>query len=174
MFFLPVLLILSLSLWIGGVLTSGHEPRDLPSALIGEPLPAFVLPALPGRSHGIASTDFRKRPMLLNVFASWCMPCISEQPVITKLGAEDGVPILAIDYKDKPADALAWLRRNGDPYKGIGTDADGRTAIDLGVYGVPETFIIDRTGRIRYRHTGPLTPELVATEIRPLLAELAK
>ncbi len=173
-FLLPLLLLAAMAVWIGGLLLSGRDPHALPSALIDKPLPAFALAALPGRSDGVASTDFGGKPMLLNVFASWCVPCLTEHPVITKLGKEDGIPVLAINYKDHPADALAWLRRNGDPYLRIGADADGRTAINLGVYGVPETFVIDKAGRIRYRHPGPLTPDLVDTEIRPLLAELAK
>ena len=173
-FLLPLLLLAAMAVWIGGLLLSGRDPHALPSALIDKPLPAFALAALPGRSDGVASTDFGGKPMLLNVFASWCVPCLTEHPVITKLGQEDGIPVLAINYKDNPADALAWLRRNGDPYLRIGADADGRTAINLGVYGVPETFVIDKAGRIRYRHPGPLTPDLVDTEIRPLLAELAK
>jgi cytochrome c biogenesis protein CcmG/thiol:disulfide interchange protein DsbE len=174
LFLLPLLLVAALAVWIGGLLLSGRDPQALPSALIDKPLPPFTLAALPGRSDGVASTDFGGKPMLLNVFASWCVPCLAEHPVITKLGREDGISVLAINYKDKPDDALAWLKRNGDPYVRIGADADGRAAIDLGVYGVPETFVIDTAGRIRYRHPGPLTPDIVDREIRPLLAELAK
>jgi cytochrome c biogenesis protein CcmG/thiol:disulfide interchange protein DsbE len=174
LFLLPLLLLAGLAVGVGARLLSGSDPQLLPSALIDKPLPGFDLAALPGRSDGLANTDFGSQPMLLNVFASWCVPCLAEHPVITKLGREDGIPVLAINYKDKPKDALAWLKRNGDPYRRIGADADGRTAIDLGVYGVPETFVIDKAGRIRYRHPGPLTPYLVDREIRPLLAELAK
>ncbi|WP_026872575.1 DsbE family thiol:disulfide interchange protein [Inquilinus limosus] len=179
LFVLPLLLLAALAIGIGVKLLSGSDPQSLPSALIDKPLPEFSLAALPGRpgnvgADGLASTDFGGTPMLLNVFASWCVPCLAEHPVITKLGREDGIPVAAINYKDKPEDALAWLKRNGDPYRRIGADADGRTAIDLGVYGVPETFVIDKAGRIRYRHPGPLTPDIVDREIRPLLAELAK
>ena len=174
LFLLPLLLLAALAVGVGTKLLSGSDPQSLPSALIDKPLPTFDLAALPGRSDGLASSDFGRQPMLLNVFASWCVPCLTEHPVITKLGREDGIPVLAINYKDKPEDALAWLKRNGDPYRRIGDDADGRAAIDLGVYGVPETFVIDKAGRIRYRHPGPLTPDIVDREIRPLLAELAK
>jgi cytochrome c biogenesis protein CcmG/thiol:disulfide interchange protein DsbE len=174
LFILPLLLLAALAVGFGRKLLPGNDPQALPSALIDKPLPAFTLAALPGRSDGVASTDFGGKPMLLNVFASWCVPCLAEHPVITKLGKEDGIPVVAINYKDKPADALAWLQRNGDPYRAIGADGDGRTAIDLGVYGVPETFVIDKAGRIRYRHPGPLTPDIVDHEIRPLLADLAK
>jgi cytochrome c biogenesis protein CcmG/thiol:disulfide interchange protein DsbE len=174
LFLLPLLLLVVLAIGVGIKLLSGSDPQALPSALIDKPLPAFDLVALPGRSDGVASSDFGRQPMLLNVFASWCAPCLTEHPVITKLSREDGIPILAINYKDKPEDALAWLKRNGDPYRRIGADVDGRIAIDLGVYGVPETFVIDKAGRIRYRHPGLLTPDIVDREIRPLLAELAK
>jgi cytochrome c biogenesis protein CcmG/thiol:disulfide interchange protein DsbE len=174
LFLLPLLLLVVLAVGVGTKLLSGSDPRALPSALIDKPLPTFDLAALPGRSDGLASSDFGSQPMLLNVFASWCAPCLTEHPVITELGREDGIPVLAINYKDKPEDVLAWLKRNGDPYRRIGTDGDGRAAIDLGVYGVPETFVIDKAGRIRYRHPGPLTPDIVDREIRPLLAELAK
>jgi cytochrome c biogenesis protein CcmG/thiol:disulfide interchange protein DsbE len=174
LFLLPLLLLVALAVGVGAKLLSGADPEALPSALIDKPLPAFKLAALPGRADGLASSDFGTQPMLLNVFASWCVPCLSELPVLSKLGREDGIPVLAIDYKDKPKDALAWLKRNGDPYGRIGADADGRTAINLGVYGVPETFVIDKAGRIRYRHPGPLTPDVVDREVRPLLVELAK
>ena len=173
-FLLPALLLMALAIWIGGLLLSGRDPHALPSALIDKPLPAFTLPALPGRSDGVASTDFGGKPMLLNIFASWCVPCLAEHPVITRLGNKDHISIFAINYKDNPTDVLAWLHRNGDPYVRIGADRLGQTAIDLGVYGVPETFVIDKAGRIRYRHPGPLTPDLVDKEIRPLLAELAR
>jgi cytochrome c biogenesis protein CcmG, thiol:disulfide interchange protein DsbE len=174
LFLLPLLLLVVLAVGVGTKLLSGSDPRALPSALIDKPLPTFDLAALPGRSDGLASSDFGSQPMLLNVFASWCVPCLAEHPVITKLNREDGITVLAINYKDKPEDVLAWLKRNGDPYRRIGADADGRAAIDLGVYGVPETFVVDKAGRIRYRHPGPLTPDIVDREIRPLLAELAK
>jgi cytochrome c biogenesis protein CcmG, thiol:disulfide interchange protein DsbE len=174
LFLLPLLLVAALAVGVGAKLLSGSDPQSLPSALIDKPLPEFSLAPLPGRSNGLANADFGGAPMLLNVFASWCVPCLVEHPVITRLGRENGISVLAINYKDKPADALAWLQRNGDPYRAIGADGDGRTAIDLGVYGAPETFVIDKEGRLRYRHPGPLTANIVDTEIRPLLAELAK
>jgi cytochrome c biogenesis protein CcmG/thiol:disulfide interchange protein DsbE len=174
LFLLPLLLIAAFAGGVGAKLLSGSDSQSLPLALIDKPLPEFSLAPLPGRSDGLDNADFGGAPMLLNVFASWCAACLAEHPVITKLGKEDGISVLAINYKDKPANALAWLQRNGDPYRAIGADGDGRTAIDLGVYGVPETFVIDKTGRIRYRHPGPLTSDIVDTEIRPLLAGLSK
>jgi cytochrome c biogenesis protein CcmG/thiol:disulfide interchange protein DsbE len=111
--------------------------------------------------------------MLVNVFASWCVPCRIEHPMLEQL-AREGVPIHAINYKDAPEDALAFLRTLGDPFERVGADREGRTTIDWGVYGVPETFVIDARGRIRYRHVGPLQPRDLERTIRPLLAELAR
>ena len=174
LFLLPLLLLAALAVGVGTKLLSGSDPQSLPSALIDKPLPAFDLAALPGRSDGLSTGNFGGAPMLLNVFASWCVPCLAEHPVITKLGREDGIPVLAINYKDKPGDALAWLKRNGDPYLRIGADVEGRTAIDLGVYGVPETFVIDKAGRIRYRQVGPFTEDDIQKKLLPLIADLSK
>jgi len=112
-------------------------------------------------------------PMLVNFFASWCVPCRAEHPLLTRLAGE-GVPLQGVAYKDKPEDAKTWLQQLGDPYKRIGQDRDGRTAIEFGVYGVPETYVIDRKGTIRYRQVGPITPSDYDTKIKPLLAELRR
>ncbi|HYD29911.1 MAG TPA: DsbE family thiol:disulfide interchange protein [Azospirillaceae bacterium] len=133
-----------------------NDPRAIPSALIDKPAPTFQLPPLPGRSDGLATTDLKGKVQLVNVWASWCVPCKAEHPVITRLAREYGIPVHGLNYKDKPEDAIEWLKRNGDPYARIGQDLDGRVAIDWGVYGVPETFLIDKEGRIRYKHVGPL------------------
>ena len=109
---------------------------------------------------------------LVNVFASWCIPCKAEHPVITRLSREQGVTVYGINYKDKPEDALTWLSRNGNPYAAIGADQDGRVSIDWGVYGVPESYLIDRKGRIRYKHVGPLTPQVVVEQILPMVKHL--
>jgi len=151
-----------------------RDPREIPSVLIDKPVPEFALPPLPGRDKGLASADLKGDVQLVNVFASWCIPCKAEHPIITRLAREGGIPVRAINHKDKPADALAWLKTNGDPYASIGADADGRVSIDWGVYGVPETFLIDRQGRIRYKHVGPLTPDVVQDRILPLVKELRK
>jgi cytochrome c biogenesis protein CcmG/thiol:disulfide interchange protein DsbE len=152
----------------------GRDPQTLPSVLIDKPAPSFALPPLPGRDErGFSRSDLGGEPMLVNVFASWCVPCRVEHPVLEQL-ARDGVVIHAINYKDAPEDALAFLRALGDPFTRIGADRQGRAAIDWGVYGVPETFVIDRQGRIRYRHVGPLQPRDLERTIRPLLAELAR
>lgn len=149
-----------------------RDPRQIPSAMIDKPVPVFDLPPLPGGRRGLASADLTGDVQLVNVFASWCIPCKVEHPVITRLVREEGVTVRGINYKDKAEDALAWLARNGDPYASVGVDLDGRVAIDWGVYGVPETFLIDRQGRIRYKHVGPLTPEAVQKDILPLIKSL--
>ncbi|HET8729107.1 MAG TPA: DsbE family thiol:disulfide interchange protein [Alphaproteobacteria bacterium] len=171
LFLLPVLLFAGIAAAAFLGLRSG-DPSDLPSALIDRPAPEFALPPLPGADRGFSSSDLGGAPVLVNVFASWCVPCLAEHPLLTRLAEDRDVPIYAINYKDAPEDALAWLARHGNPYTLIGSDLDGRVGIDWGVYGVPETFVIDGEGRIRYRHAGPLTPELVDGEILPLLAEL--
>lgn len=151
-----------------------RDPKNIPSALIDKPVPAFDLPPLAASGKpGVKSTDMTGDVRLLNVFASWCVPCRIEHPVISQLAAR-GLPVVGLNHKDKPEDAAAWLQRHGDPYAAIGVDADGRTSIDFGVYGVPESFLIDRQGRIRYKHVGPITPEVVEKTLWPLVLELRK
>ena len=172
------LLPLALFLIVAGyfLLGLGHDASRLPSALIDKPVPDFVLPPLTGREapdRGLTAADLRRGEVtLVNVFASWCIPCRAEHPYLTRLGREAGVKIHAINYKDKPEDALGWLRRLGDPYARMGVDRDGRVAIDWGVYGVPETFVVDGAGIIRYRYPGPLTPDEIELNIVPLLRKL--
>lgn len=169
---LPLLVFAVIAVWMAVPLLRGTDPSELPSALIDREAPDFDLPALPGRPAGFARDDLGGGPVLVNVFASWCAPCLAEHPLLTRLALEDGVTIFGINYRDRPEAALTWLDRHGDFYAAIGSDVDGRVAIDWGVYGVPETFVIDADARIRYRHAGPLTPDLVAEEILPLLRYL--
>ncbi|CAK0753759.1 Thiol:disulfide interchange protein DsbE [uncultured Gammaproteobacteria bacterium] len=165
-FLLPLGLFAALLLYFAAGLTL--DPKLIPSALIDKPVPVFDLPPLPGHSDGLATADLKGEVQLVNVFASWCVPCRIEHPLISALAAQ-GVPVRGLNYKDKPEDALDWLRRNGDPYRSIGADRDGRVGIDWGVYGVPETFVVDRTGRIRHKHVGPLTVEELEHKILPLI-----
>jgi cytochrome c biogenesis protein CcmG/thiol:disulfide interchange protein DsbE len=151
-----------------------RDPHTLPSALIDRPVPRFALPALVEGKPGLASADLTGEVALVNVFASWCVPCKVEHPALTRLARTEKVPLYAINYKDKPDDARRWLAELGDPYGRIGADADGRASIEWGVYGVPETFIIDRQGRIRYRHVGPIMPRDLEETILPKLRELGK
>jgi cytochrome c biogenesis protein CcmG/thiol:disulfide interchange protein DsbE len=148
-----------------------RDPSVLPTALLDRPAPQFEAPPLSPAKPGLATSDLKGEPMLVNVWASWCVPCRVEHPVLTRLARE--VPVLGLNYKDKPEDARRFLAELGDPYRRVGTDPAGRIAIDWGVYGVPETFVIDGEGRIRHRHVGPLTEEIVAKTIRPLLKSLA-
>ncbi len=149
-----------------------RDPGTLPSALIDKPAPEFTLPPLLDGKPGLATTDLKGAPALVNVWASWCIPCRAEHPVLSRLAQE--VPVFGLNYKDKPDDAKRFLAELGDPYRRIGTDLSGRTAIDWGVYGVPETFVVDANGRIRHRHVGPLTDKVVAETIRPLMKSLAR
>ena len=151
----------------------GIDSSVLPSALIDQPAPDFVLPPLQGEERGFASADLEGHVSLVNVFASWCTPCRAEHAVLNALAQSKRVPIYGIDYKDKHDAALAWIAELGNPYTRIGAD-DGRVGIDWGVYGVPETFIVDKNGRIRYKHVGPLTQADVARTILPLVTRLER
>lgn len=145
-----------------------YDPRALPSPLIGKRPPAFSLPGADGQP-GFANTDLLAlpQPLLVNWFASWCAPCREEAPVLRDLAAA-GIPLWGIAYQDQPADLAAFLRQAGDPYARLAADASGLTAINWGVYGVPETYFIDKSGIVRLRHAGALTPEVVRGQIMPL------
>ncbi|MCW2238248.1 DsbE family thiol:disulfide interchange protein [Azospirillum canadense] len=169
-FLLPLLLFVGVG--VAFLLGFERDPRDIPSALIDKPAPEFALAPLPGHKEGVSSAMLKGDVTLVNVFASWCIPCKAEHPVITRLSKELGVTVRGINYKDKTEDALDWLKRNGDPYASIGADQDGRVSIDWGVYGVPETYLIDRQGRIRFKQVGPLTPQVVDEQILPMIKHL--
>ncbi|NDY91482.1 DsbE family thiol:disulfide interchange protein [Ideonella livida] len=152
----------------------GRDPRELPSVRLGQPWPARPMPQL-GGGPAVDPATWRGKPRLVNLWASWCATCVEEQPVLLALarslqaqGRAD--QLIGLNYKDAPADAQAWLRRHGNPFAQQVVDADGRLAIDLGVYGAPETFVVDAQGRIAYRHVGALTPEVIARELLPRLA----
>lgn len=151
----------------------GIDSTVLPSPLIDRPAPHFALPPLSGGERGFSSADLAGQVSLVNTFASWCVPCRAEHPVLSALAQTGRVPIYGIDYKDKAEAALAWLAELGNPYTRIGAD-DGRVGIDWGVYGVPESFIVDRDGRIRYKHVGPLTQADVEQTILPLVMRLER
>lgn len=174
LFLLPLLVALGLFGFFYAGLEDGRDPAALPSALLDKPVPQFDLPALLPDSPGLASADLKGSVQLVNVFASWCVPCRAEHPLLMRLAREDGVTINGIAYKDKPEDSRAFLASLGDPYSRVGMDEPGRAAIEWGVYGVPETFLIDRDGIIRWKHSGPLTPELVTNKMLPLIESLKK
>lgn len=150
------------------------DPSKVPSPLIGKPVPQFKLPAVKGRTLGLSSGDLIGHVSLVNVFASWCTACREEHPLLMQLAREHVVQIYGLNYKDRPEDAARWLDDFGDPYARTGADLDGRVAIDWGVYGVPETFVIDREGRIAYKRIGPVTPEFIDKTLLPLIARLRK
>ncbi|MEN2976866.1 DsbE family thiol:disulfide interchange protein [Tistrella bauzanensis] len=170
---LPVLVFVALA----AVFMTGLEldPRAVPSGRIDKPVPAFDLPPIEGRDEGLSAADLADgRPVLVNFFASWCVPCLAEHPQLMKMAREEGVRIVGVNYKDRPEDARRWLDRHGDPYAQIGADLDGRTGIEFGISGVPETFVIDGRGHIIAQHIGVLTAEALETRIRPLLREAAE
>jgi cytochrome c biogenesis protein CcmG/thiol:disulfide interchange protein DsbE len=154
-----------------GMRTGEFNPRGVPSALIGRNAPDFSLPALEGMElPALASADLRNLPgpVLVNFWASWCVPCIIEHPQLMRLHRE-GVPVFGIAYKDKPEDSQRFLRQHGNPFRRLAKDEPGRVAIDWGVYGVPETYLLDRQGIIRWRYAGPITQDVLEQDIRPLL-----
>ena len=169
------------------------NPREVPSPLIGKPAPAFTLPKL-GSDATFSPQDMKGTVWLLNVWASWCVSCRQEHPILVEMAKSNTVALVGLNYKEIRGDssydmakispesekglaterASAWLRRHGDPYTLSVLDLDGRVGIDYGVYGVPETYIIDKAGIIRLKHIGPVTPDVYSSKILPLVAELSK
>lgn len=149
-----------------------RDPSRIPSELIDRPLPTFALPGVDGSEEGLASTDFTGEVALLNVFGSWCSGCVVEHPTLVAIAEQTDTPIYGLAWKDAPGAAARWLARRGDPYRKVGDDPDSRVAVDLGVTGAPETFVIDRDGRVRYKHVGPVTPEVWRDTLAPIVAEL--
>jgi cytochrome c biogenesis protein CcmG/thiol:disulfide interchange protein DsbE len=167
---LPLVLFLGLVALFGKGLFL--DSRLIPSPLIGKPVPEFSLPPVQGRTLGLANTDLVGEVALVNVFASWCVACRQEHPLLVRLQHEGYLPIHGLNYKDRPEDAAAWLDSLGDPYTRTGADISGRVGIDWGVYGVPETFVIDRQGRIAYKQIGPITEEAWRDTLQPLIEGL--
>jgi cytochrome c biogenesis protein CcmG/thiol:disulfide interchange protein DsbE len=150
------------------------NPREVPSPLVGKAAPAFELPLLHVPDKTFSQKDMLGTVWVMNVWASWCPPCLQEHPIVTDLARSGIAPVVGLNYKDERDDALPWLKKHGDPFKVSVYDRAGRIAIDYGVYGVPETYVIDRRGIIRYKHIGPLTPEIAQKKLRPLIEELAR
>lgn len=169
---LPVAAFAALVAVMGSLLTDSERNSDLsvlPSALIGRPAPAFDLPAVsPDVPGGFSTADLRGQVSVVNVFASWCVPCLAEHPQIARI-AEGGIPVYGLNHRDKPDDAGNWLRRHGNPYTAVGADLDGRISVEWGVTGVPETFIIDAEGVVAYKHVGPVTADALKNKILPML-----
>jgi len=169
-YFLPLALFVVLILLLAVGLRI--DPKLVPSPLIDKPLPAFNLPKLKTPDDNIKSSDFQGDVVLLNVWASWCVACRAEHPLLLELSTNNEMLIYGINYKDTRTDAMQWLQHFGDPYRASAFDQLGLTGIDLGVYGVPETYIMDRAGIIRYKHIGPITREVLDNTILPLIEKL--
>jgi cytochrome c biogenesis protein CcmG, thiol:disulfide interchange protein DsbE len=169
-FVLPLLffVVLLMFLWVGLSL----NPREVPSPLVGKPAPAFALARLDDPAKTLADKDLRGQVWLLNVWASWCVSCMEEHPVLLQLSRQGVVPVYGLNYKDERVAAREWLARNGDPYTLSMTDPDGKVGVDYGVYGVPETYVIDKAGVIRYKQIGPVTPKVLSERILPLVKQL--
>ena len=168
---LPVALFLVVAGYFAWSLRPGYDPHDLPSAMIDREAPSFDLPALSGNGR-LARDELKGKPVVINFFASWCVPCRQEHPLLMHLAHEGAIRLYGIAYKDKPEDSQRLLSQLGDPYKVVGVDRDGRTGLDFGVYGVPETYVLDASGHIRKKFVGPLTEATVNNELLPLLRQL--
>lgn len=175
---LPVVVFVVIAGFFAMALRSG-DPSLLPSTLVGKPVPQTTFPAVEGlevaagkSEPGFTSADLAKGKIsVVNYWASWCVPCVDEHPMLEQLKAESGVDIYGVNYKDQAAAARRFLGRYGNPFTAVGTDADGRAAIDWGVYGTPETFVVNGKGHVIYKHVGPITPESLKTKLLPIIAK---
>ena len=179
LYLLPILLFAGLAAYFLLRLGEHRDPSEIPSPLIDRPAPDFALPGMTASGPSLARADLVRaggegKVTIVNFFASWCLPCRAEHPLLSQLAKHPGVALYGILYKDEPAAAAEWLKELGNPYAAIGVDAQGRTGIDFGISGVPETFIIDRAGHIRFRQWGPLDQPTIDGKLRPLLDELTK
>ncbi|NMM44951.1 DsbE family thiol:disulfide interchange protein [Rhodospirillaceae bacterium KN72] len=176
---LPLVLFAALAGAFFYQLRYGTDPKLIPSALIGDPVPQTVLEPLKSDKPGFGPDDFgpgsaNGQPILVNVFASWCVPCRVEHPIISALARERGIPVYGLNSKDKREDAIRWLNELGDPYTRIGYDPLGRAGIDWGVYGYPETFLVSPKGEVVYKYVGPITPQVLEREFLPRLDAFAE
>jgi cytochrome c biogenesis protein CcmG/thiol:disulfide interchange protein DsbE len=169
-FAIPFVLFLALAGFFAVGLTK--DPREVPSPLIDKPAPAFRLEQLHDAKKPFAPEDMRGQVWLLNVWASWCVSCRVEHPLLVEIAKRNIVPIVGLNYKDQRDDGVKWLEKFGNPYQLSAWDIDGRVGIDYGVYGAPETFVIDKQGVIRYKHIGPVSPEALEKKILPLIKSL--
>lgn len=166
----PVAVFAGIALALG--LALRNDPHKMPSVLIDKPPPTFSLPAVPGTERALVSETLRGEVMLLNVYASWCPGCRVEHPTLMRIARDKVVPLYGLNWKDKPGDGGRYLKQHQNPYIAVGDDPSGRAGIEMGVTGVPETFVIDAGGRIRYRHAGPITEDVWTETFEPLLASL--
>jgi cytochrome c biogenesis protein CcmG, thiol:disulfide interchange protein DsbE len=169
-FVAPIVVLIGLLIFLANGLR--RDPREVPSPLIGQPMPAFTLPGLNGQPPRVTERDLQGRPLLVNFFASWCAACQIEHPLFMRL-AQQGVEIVGVDWKDQDAAGAAWLARHGNPYRLVLADAANTAGLDWGVYGAPETYVIDARGVIVYKRVGPVTEEIWRNTIAPLLGKAA-
>jgi cytochrome c biogenesis protein CcmG/thiol:disulfide interchange protein DsbE len=169
-FLIPLALFVALAWFLYAGLSL--NPREVPSPLIGKPAPAFALPRLDDPAQTIKREDLLGKVWVMNVWASWCAPCREEHPLVVAFARERKVPVIGLNYKDRPGDARNWLERLGNPYAATLIDFDGKVGIDFGVYGVPETFVIDAQGIVRFKHVGALTPQVISQKLEPVLKQL--
>ncbi len=148
------------------------DPSAIPSALLNRPVPVFELPPIQGFNEGLSTDTLKGRVSMINIFASWCVGCAIEHPVLVDIAVQGDILITGINWKDKPGDGTAWLKRHGNPYAFIGDDTDGRVAIDFGITGAPETFIVDKKGVIRYKQVGPITADIWKYDLKPIIERL--
>ena len=169
-FIVPLVVFLGLAAFLAVGLT--RDPREIPSPFIGKAAPGFKLEQLADEKLAFTPDEMKGKVWLLNVWASWCVACRVEHPLLVQMARQKTVPIVGLNYKDKRDEGLQWLRKHGDPYSLSAYDVDGKVGIDYGVYGVPETFVIDKQGVIRYKQIGPITPEALEKKIMPLVRKL--
>jgi cytochrome c biogenesis protein CcmG/thiol:disulfide interchange protein DsbE len=169
-FFIPLVVLVALVFFLGAGLKL--DPKEVPSPLIGKPSPVFDLTRLDNAAVRIRRDDMLGKVWMLNVWASWCVACRDEHPLLLEFSRKKLLPIYGLNYKDERLAGLKWLRNFGDPYDASLFDQEGRIGIDFGVYGVPETFIMDRDGIVRFKHIGPITPDVIRTQIEPLVRKL--
>lgn len=169
---LPILLLVLFGFLAWRGLNPDRDPHALPSALIGKPVPQLDLPPLDADAGRLTGADLAGHVSVVNFFASWCLPCKAEHPMLFDLGKDYGVPVYGVAFKDRPADTAAYIKEMGSPYAKIGLDENGRTGLDFGLMGVPETFILDKAGIVRYRLPMPLDPDRMRDEVGPLLKSL--
>lgn len=171
-FVIPLALFVGLVVFLA--IGLGRDPHEVPSPLINKPAPAFQLPQLHESTKTFSAQEMRGKVWLLNVWASWCVSCREEHPLLLDLARSGEVPLYGLNYKDQRNDAITWLKELGDPYLLSAADLEGRVGIDYGVYGAPETYLIDRDGVIRFKHVGPLTPDVIQGKVLPLVRDLNK
>lgn len=169
-YLVPFVLFVLLAIFLG--IGLNRDPREVPSPLIDKPAPAFRLPQLHEANKVLAPADMKGKVWLFNVWASWCVACLDEHPILVDLSRRNLVPIVGLNYKDERQAALKWLQRHGNPYTLSAQDAEGRVGIDYGVYGVPETYLIDQDGVIRFKKIGAVTPRVLEEQILPLIRKL--